>query len=103
MQLVNVMNEKKKITKGGVALIIIAAAFVFIMLVLPLGAVIFNSLRGGIHFYLESLNTEYVISALKVTLLAAAIALAFNTVFGLAASWPDPSHLELAVSSFAAF
>ena len=69
------------------ALIFVAVAFVVLMLVLPLAAVVTNSLREGLAFYLESLTTSYVLSALRVTLIAAAITLVVNTVFGLCAAW----------------
>ena len=73
--------------KTKVVLIVIAIAFVAIMLVFPLIAVISNSLSEGLAFYLQSLRTDYVISALKVTLLATAVAVGVNTFFGLMASW----------------
>ena len=38
-------------------------------------------------FYLEAISTEYVKSALLVTLLATVIAVAVNTFFGIAAAW----------------
>lgn len=75
----------KKFTKC--ALIIISVLFVFFMLVLPLISVIFNSLREGFSFYLKSLSTNYVLSALSVTLFATVICVAVNTFFGLVASW----------------
>lgn len=68
-------------------LIAISILFVLIMLVIPLTAVIFNSLQRGLAFYWQSLTTDYVISALEVTVLATGIAVAVNTLFGLAASW----------------
>ena len=68
-------------------LIFVAVAFVVLMLVLPLVSVLVNSLREGVAFYLESLQTRYVLSALTVTLIAAGITLVVNTIFGLAASW----------------
>ena len=70
-----------------IALIIIAVAFVVIMLVLPLAAVVGSSLKKGFAFYLQAIMTENVISALKVTLLATVVAVVVNTFFGLVASW----------------
>ena len=61
--------------------------FIGIMLVLPLCSIIVNSLGEGIKFYLQSISTEYVRSALLVTLLATVIAVAVNTFFGVAAAW----------------
>lgn len=81
----------KEAQKGSVKtrniLIILAVAFVVIMLVFPLAAVLGNSLRKGFAFYIQALNTKYVISALKVTILATIIAVLVNTFFGIIASW----------------
>lgn len=68
-------------------LIILAVAFVVIMLVFPLAAVLGNSLKKGFAFYIHALNTKYVISALKVTILATIVAVVVNTFFGIIASW----------------
>ena len=76
---------KEKITR--VFLIAVSILFLFFMLVLPLLSVIVNSLKEGIGFYFEALGTEYVISALKVTLLATVTAVLINTIFGLGAAW----------------
>ena len=76
---------KEKITR--VFLIAVSILFLFFMLVLPLLSVIVNSLKEGIVFYFEALGTEYVISALKVTLLATVTAVLINTIFGLGAAW----------------
>lgn len=78
-------TKRKKNRKWG--LIAIAVLFIFVMLVLPLISVIFNSLKKGLGFYLQAISTDYVISALKVTVLAAVIAVIVNTFFGLFASW----------------
>lgn len=78
-------QSSKKITKY--ILIAISVLFIGIMLVLPLCLIIVNSLGEGIKFYLQSISTEYVRSALLVTLLATVIAVAVNTFFGVAAAW----------------
>lgn len=44
-----------------------ATAIALVMLVLPLISVIFNSLKEGLGFYMESISTEYVKSALSKT------------------------------------
>ncbi len=84
------MNSQKKKDKPGivpVVLIIIGAAFFVIMLILPLAAVIYRSLRSGLALYVSAITASNTLSALKVTLIAAGIALAVNTFFGLCASW----------------
>ncbi len=70
-----------------IVLIAISVLFVFFLLVLPLISVIVNSLKKGFSFYLESVSTEYVTSALVVTLIATIITVVVNTFFGLVASW----------------
>lgn len=81
------MNEKKKSTRGQIILIAIAVLFLTLMLILPLIFVIVRALGSGIAFYVESIHTEYVVSALKVTLLATVTAILVNTIFGIAAAW----------------
>lgn len=78
-------REESKVTKY--ILIAISLAFVLLMLVLPLVSVIMNSLKEGIAFYFDSLRNEFVVSALKVTLIATVLAVLVNTFFGIAASY----------------
>lgn len=68
-------------------LITISVLFVGIMLVLPLIAIIINSLQKGWEFYIKSLTDKYVLSALKVTIIATISALIINTFFGITAAW----------------
>ena len=65
----------------------IAVAFLGFFLILPLYAVFAEGLRGGVAKYLESFEDPDTLSAIKLTLLVAAIAVPLNVVFGLAASW----------------
>lgn len=76
-----------KRSKTELALIAVSILFIGIMLVIPLIAVLVNSLQQGVAFYINALTTEYVLSALEVTLLATVIAVVVNTFFGLASSW----------------
>ena len=80
-----VMNKKNNIIKY--VLIGISILFVGIMLVLPLIAIIVNSLQKGWAFYIRSLTDKYVLSALKITVIATMSALIINTFFGIAAAW----------------
>lgn len=68
-------------------LITISILFVFFMLVLSLVSVITNSLKEGFSFYINCLKDEYVMSALKVTLLTTVITVIVNTFFGIAAAY----------------
>ena len=69
--------------------ILIAASvlFVAVALIFPLVAVIGNSLKNGIAFYLSAISTGYVLSALRVTVTATVLALLVNTFFGIMAAW----------------
>ena len=80
-----VMDKKNNIIKY--VLIAVSVLFVGIMLVLPLIAIIANSLQKGWTFYIRSLTDKYVLSALKITVIAAMSALIINTFFGIAAAW----------------
>ena len=80
-----VMDKKNNIIKY--VLIAVSILFVGIMLVLPLIAIIVNSLQRGWVFYIRSLTDKYVLSALKITVIATISALIINTFFGMAAAW----------------
>ena len=80
-----VMDKKNNIIKY--VLIAVSILFVGIMLVLPLIAIIVNSLQKGWAFYIRSLTDKYVLSALKITVIATMSALIINTFFGIAAAW----------------
>ncbi|HEY9155528.1 MAG TPA: sulfate ABC transporter permease subunit CysW [Opitutaceae bacterium] len=68
-------------------LIGIALAFVALFLLLPLAAVFVEALRKGFRVYLASFEDDDARSAIKLTLMAAGIAVPLNLVFGVAAAW----------------
>lgn len=68
-------------------LIALALGFVGIFLLLPLINVFYQAFGKGLAFYKESLLDPDTRSAVKLTLLVAAISVPLNVVFGLAASW----------------
>ena len=80
-----VFMEQKKSTKY--ILIAISVLFIFVMLILPLFSILFSALKEGFAFYIQAVTTEYVRSALLVTLLATVIAVVVNTFFGIMAAW----------------
>ena len=69
------------------SLIALALAMVFLFLVLPLAAVFTEALRKGLPVYWEALQEPDAWSAIRLTLLTAAIAVPMNLVFGVAAAW----------------
>lgn len=68
-------------------LIMVALAFMFLFLVLPLAAVFAEALRKGWDAYWEALQEPDAWAAIRLTLLTAAIAVPLNLVFGVAAAW----------------
>lgn len=61
--------------------------FLALFLVLPLTAVFANALSGGLAAYWSAITQPEALAAVRLTLLAALIAVPLNVVFGLAASW----------------
>ncbi|WP_397409818.1 sulfate ABC transporter permease subunit CysW [Polaromonas sp.] len=68
-------------------LITVALLFVLLFLVLPLAAVFTEALRKGFGAYLAALKEPDAWSAIELTLIAAAIAVPLNLVFGVSAAW----------------
>ena len=68
-------------------LIALAVAFMVVFLILPLVTVFFEALRKGVALYFASLREPDAQSAIKLTLLIAAVAVPANLVFGVAAAW----------------
>lgn len=65
----------------------IALTFIALFLVLPLAAVFTEALRKGLEAYWQGLNEPDAWSAIRLTLIAAVIAVPLNLVFGVAAAW----------------
>jgi sulfate transport system permease protein len=68
-------------------LIATALGFLTIVLIVPLIAVFVEALRRGIGLYWASITEPAALSAIELTLIAAAIAVPVNALFGLAAAW----------------
>jgi sulfate transport system permease protein len=68
-------------------LIGIALTFLTLFLFVPLAAVFAEALKKGWQTYIEAITDPDAVSAIKLTLLSAAIAVPLNLVFGVAAAW----------------
>ena len=64
-----------------------ALAFMLLFLVLPLAAVFAEALRKGWAAYWEALKEPDAWSAIRLTLITAAVAVPLNLVFGVSAAW----------------
>ncbi len=69
------------------SLIGLALSFIFLFLLLPLAAVFTEALRKGLPAAMEALREPDAWSAIRLTLLTAAVAVPLNLVFGVAAAW----------------
>jgi sulfate transport system permease protein len=69
------------------ALVAVALAYLTLCLFIPLAAVFFEALKKGWGTYLTAISEPDAWSAILLTLIAAAIALPLNLVFGVAAAW----------------
>ncbi len=70
-----------------ITLITLALSFSALFLLLPLIAVFTEAFRKGWEAYLMAIIEPDALSAIRLTLLTAAIAVPLNLVFGVAASW----------------
>jgi sulfate transport system permease protein len=81
---------RRATTEGPVArgvLIAIALVFLALILVLPLVAVFVEAFRKGPAEFLVALSDPDTLSAMRLTLLVAGIAVPLNLVFGVVAAW----------------
>jgi sulfate/thiosulfate transport system permease protein len=71
----------------GIVLTVVALAYLLLFLVVPLVAVFAQALEKGWAAYASAVSEPMALSALRLTLLTAAIAVPVNLVFGVAAAW----------------
>ena len=70
-----------------IALIGVAALFLFVVLFLPLFAVFAEAFRRGLVPYLDALTDPDALAAIRLTLTVAFLSVTFNIVFGISAAW----------------
>jgi sulfate/thiosulfate transport system permease protein len=70
-----------------IALIAIAVSFLMIFLLMPLIVVFWEALSEGVGTYFEAITERDAVSAIRLTLIVAAISVPANLVFGVAAAW----------------
>ncbi|NTJ41562.1 sulfate ABC transporter permease subunit CysW [Agrobacterium larrymoorei] len=69
------------------ALFTLAFLFLALFLVLPLVSVFFEAFRKGAEAFWEAIVEPDALSAIRLTLLVAAISVPLNLIFGVAAAW----------------
>ncbi len=80
----DVARESRRIERVliGVAIFILALFFFA-----PLAAVFYEAFRKGVPAFWKAIADDDTLSAIRLTLLVAAIAVPINTIFGVAAAW----------------
>jgi len=74
------------------AVILVSVTFFVGFLLLPLIAVFVEAFRKGWHAYVQAIVQPDALSSIRLTLLAAAIAVPLNVLFGIAAAWAVAKH-----------
>jgi sulfate transport system permease protein len=72
---------------GRGILIFISIAFLALLLLAPLGAVLGQALARGVQAYFGSFRDPDTLAAIRLTLFTAAIVVPANTLFGICAAW----------------
>lgn len=70
-----------------IAIILAAILFLFLFLIVPLAAVFAEAFRKGFQAWFQSFTNPDTFAAIKLTLIAASIAVPMNLVFGIASAW----------------
>ena len=70
-----------------VLLMVVALGFLFLFLVLPLATVFIEAFASGTAAYFTAIREPDAMAALKLTLIAAAVAVPANLLFGVCAGW----------------
>lgn len=78
------LMEPPWVRRGAIAA---ALLFVGLLLALPLAAIVFEALRKGLRAYAAAVGQPHALAAIRLTCLAAALAVPLNVVFGAAAAW----------------
>ena len=85
------MVEERRVSlsrrAGRWVLIAISILFLGLLLIAPLGAVLAQAFAKGVGPYLHSFADPDTHSAIRLTLLTAAIVVPINTIFGICAAW----------------
>lgn len=61
----------------------VALAYLFLLLIVPIGVILYRTFENGIMAFVESISTPAAISALNLSLLIVVIVVPLNVVFGI--------------------
>jgi sulfate/thiosulfate transport system permease protein len=86
------ISQKNQVNLGKWALIVVALAYLALILLIPAINVFYQTFKDGLGPFLANFRSEYFMSAVWLTLLIALIVVPINTVFGLCAAWAIARH-----------
>lgn len=90
------MSAKLKATTEGVVtrtlLIVVAVAYIALILLLPLASVFSEAFRHGLGAFKAAIVDPDALAAIRLTLTVAAISVPINMVCGVAAAWAITKH-----------
>ena len=90
------MSAKFKATTEGlvtrILLILVAVAYIGLILLLPLASVFSEAFRHGLTAFKAAIVEPDALAAIKLTLTVAAISVPINMVCGIAAAWAITKH-----------
>lgn len=79
-------QKRQKPTAGTLILRTIALVYLFVLLAVPIGLILYRTFANGIGPFIDSITTPAAISAFNLSLLLVAIAVPLNVVFGVITS-----------------
>jgi sulfate transport system permease protein len=80
-------TQGKEVRGVGIVLLALAVLILLVLVIVPLVSVFSMAFAKGVTPFLEAIAHPDTISALKLTLITALIAVPLNTVFGVTAAW----------------
>jgi sulfate/thiosulfate transport system permease protein len=82
-----VPRKRRTVRRGRILLLTVAIGYLVLFLLLPLLTVFAHALSKGLDVFATSIADPAALSAIRLTLTVAAIAVPLNLVFGIAAAW----------------
>jgi sulfate/thiosulfate transport system permease protein len=85
----NIRTAKRRKPFPWVPVVLCTIAFLYLALFLfiPLATVFVEAFKKGVGFYFNAITEADTLSAIRLTLIAAAISVPLNLIFGIAAAW----------------
>jgi sulfate/thiosulfate transport system permease protein len=85
----NISTAKRRKPFPWVPVVLCSIAFLYLALFLfiPLATVFVEAFKKGVGFYFNAITEADTLSAIRLTLIAAAISVPLNLIFGIAAAW----------------